>query len=194
MVSARGGTEIALGIYYFFFSSIEFICVVCQSGPYVRALYEAIIIIYIDTENVPHILYCIFLTQPILYFIFVLHFNSSHLIFFHLISYLLIYQLTSFFSFHLNIVYFFISPKLVLIYLGSSTRQSPISYYEVYIKYFPLFYIIKFIQHISLYYFVLQNLNKIFPRPILNSKACTQAFSNIILYCNAYTKYIPILF
>jgi hypothetical protein len=121
-------------------------------------------------------------------------FISSHLIFFHLISYLLIYQLTSFFSFHLNIVYFFISPKLVLIYLGSSTRQSPISYYEVYIKYFPLFYIIKFIQHISLYYFVLQNLNKIFPRPILNSKACTQAFSNIILYCNAYTKYIPILF
>ena len=137
---------------------------------------------------------------------FILHFSHPAYIIFHtiaylissdffyLISYLLIYQLISFFSFHLNIVYVFISPKLVLIYLGSSTRQSPISYYKVYIKYFPLFYIIKFIQHISLYYFVLQNLNKIFPRPILNSKACTQAFSNIILYCKTYTKYIPILF
>ena len=125
-----------------------------------RALYETIIIIYIDTENVPHILYCIFLTQPILYFIFAFHFNSSHLIFFHLISYFLIYQLISFFSFHLNIIFFFISPKLVLIYLGSSTRQSPISYYKVYIKYFPLFYIIKFIQHISLYYFILQHISQ----------------------------------
>ena len=42
VVPARGGAEVALGIYISPFSSIEFACAVRQPGPCVRALYEAV--------------------------------------------------------------------------------------------------------------------------------------------------------
>jgi len=124
-------------------------------------------------------LYFIFhFSHPVLHISY-LHFISIHLILsdlFHLISYLLIYQLnySSQFSFHLNIIYFF---HLIEINFNSSRLfcisesdfvlqalhkifSNIILYYKIYTKSFPiLFCIIKFGQCISQYHFKLQNLH-----------------------------------
>ena len=85
---------------------------------------------------------------------------------------------------------FLISLKLVSTYLGSSARQRTTSYDKACPEYFPiLFYIIKFAQNTSQYYFVLQSLHEARYTTILKQRSLHKTLPNTTLYCKACTQY-----
>ena len=186
-VPARGGAEVALGIYYKAFL-IYRTCMRRAPARPVRACFVrsccSVAVQEHDLRVTPvqcnakrrlssHVTR--HSSYPALHTSLALHLNSSHLSSSHLISCLLICQLSSswLFSFHSSA--FVISPKLVSTHLGSSAHQSTTLYYKACAEYFPVLRCTtKLAQSTFQSYFVLQTLHKALPSTTLYYKACTQ--------------------
>ena len=177
----------------------ELACAVCQPGPCVRALCEAVAMLLsknmtcarprcnaTSSKHFPHTSHCILHTsrstlhtctsfQLISSELFSSHFMSSHVS--------AKFFLAVFISSERNSA-FLISPKLVSIHLVSSARQKAKDTDAFTQKnLYTILCTTKLAQSTSQYYFVLQGLHKIFPSTTLYHKACTKHFP--VLLCTA---------